>query len=103
MAGWAPGLTPSSRAASPHSPARICAHDRRAPAVFCRTDIAAGPAQPAGAVVAIAGDAAAAAAHRISADAAVVRHHAEAGNAGAHAVVAHIAAPDGGGAGDPGR
>ena len=73
------------------------------PALLRRTVAAAGPAQPAGAVVAVAGDAAAAAAHRVSADAAVVRHRAEGRNPVAHAVVADGVAPAGRGAGDPGR
>ena len=53
---------------------------------------AARPAQPAGAVVAAAAHPAAPAPHRISADAAAVRHHAEGRDAGAHAVVADAAA-----------
>src|ERR1019366_4419272 len=69
------------------------AHDRLPAALFCRTVFAAGPLEPAGAVVAVAGDAAAAAAHRVSADPAVVRHRAEGGNPLAHAVVADGAAP----------
>ena len=73
------------------------------PLTFAEPLAAAGPAQPAGAVVAAAGDAAAAAPHRVSADAAVVRHRAEGRDAVAHAVVADGAAPDRRGAGDPGR
>ena len=49
----------------------------RLSSLLCPTRAAAGPAQPAGAVVAAAGDAAAAAAYRFSADPAVVRHRTE--------------------------
>ena len=55
---------------------------------FRRTIVAAGSSEPARAVVALAGDAAAAAAHRISADAAVVRHRTKGRNPVADAVVA---------------
>ncbi len=55
------------------------------------------------AVVAVAGDAAAAAAHRVPADAAVVRYRAEGRNPVAHAMVADGVAPAGRGAGDLGR
>src|ERR1700674_2290847 len=64
---------------------------------------AARTAQPAPIVVAVAVDHAAAAAPRISPDAAVVRHHAEGRYAGAHAMVAHIAAADADRFGDRGR
>ena len=53
---------------------------------------AARPARPAGAVVAAAAHSAAAAPHQFPADAAAVRHRAEGGDAGAHAVVADAAA-----------
>jgi hypothetical protein len=57
------------------------------------------PRQPARAVVAAATDAAAPAPHRLSADAAAVRHRAEGRNARAYAVVADAAAPARRGAG----
>src|SRR3954454_7877969 len=78
-------------------------HDRRIAALLRRTVPAAGPAQPAGAVVAVARDAAAAAPRRVSADPAVVRDRAEGGDPVADAVVAHLAAADRRGAGDPCR
>src|SRR5580765_5953734 len=52
---------------------------------------AARPAQPAGAVVDLAAHSAAAAAHRVSADAALVRHQAEGRHAGPHTMVADVA------------
>ena len=58
------------------------------PLSFAATAAAARPVEPAGAVVAAARDAAAAAADRVSADAAAVRHRAEGRNPVAHAVVA---------------
>ena len=58
------------------------------PLSFAATAAAAGPVEPAGAVVAVARDAAAAEADRVSADAAVVRHQAEGRNPVADAVVA---------------
>ena len=73
------------------------------PLGFAAAAGAARPAEPAGAVVAAAADSAAADAHRLSADAAAVRHQAEGGDAAAHAVVAHAAAPDACDAGDPRR
>ena len=74
-----------------------------APPHFRRTASAAGSVEPAGAVVAVAGDAAAAAAGRVSADPAVVRHRAEGGNPLAHALVADGPAAAGRGAGHLGR
>ena len=73
------------------------------PLGFRRTVAAAGPVEPAAVVVAVAGDAAAAAAHRVPADAAVVRHRAEGRNPVAHAVVADRAAPARRRADHPGR
>src|SRR5581483_654989 len=66
------------------------------------TTVAAWPAQPAGAVVAVAPDAATTAAIVFPADPVVVRHYAERGDAGANAMVADAAAAARGGAGDPG-
>ena len=87
--------------ASRHAPAqpREARHDPRPAARLRPAAGAARPAQPAGAVVAAAAGAAAPAPHRVSADAAAVRHRAEGRDAGAHAVVADAAAADAGGAG----
>src|ERR1700739_3694187 len=65
------------------------AHDLWPAAFLRRTGPFARLFESAGAVVAAAGDAAAAATHRVSANAIVVRHRAERGDAVAHAVVAH--------------
>src|SRR5262245_13612817 len=75
------------------------ANDLRSAAFLCRTVAAARHAELAGLVVAPAGDAAAAAAHRVSADTAPVRHRAKGGDTLAHAVVADRAAPGSGRAG----
>ena len=70
------------------------------PLAFAEPLVLLGLAQPAGAVVAAAADPAAAAPHRFRADPAPVRPHAQGGDAAAHAVVAHAAAPDARRAGD---
>src|SRR5207248_10341582 len=82
---------------APRPSKRDEAHDRGPPPLLCRTVAAAGSSEPAGAVVAVARDAAAAAPNRISADPAAVRHQAEGRNPVADAMVADAAAPDGGG------
>src|SRR6202043_1665732 len=67
---------------------------------FCGAAGAAGLAEPSDPVVAVAADPAATAPHRLPADPAPVRPHPQGGDAAAHAVVAHAAAPGAGRAGD---
>src|SRR6516225_10620029 len=66
---------------------RGAAHDRRSAIILRRTVPAARPVEPAAVVVAAPGDAAMAAAHRVSADTLVVRYRAQGRNALTHAVV----------------
>src|SRR4029077_9545177 len=68
------------------------AHDCRPAAVLCRTDAAARAVEPAGAVVAVAGDAAAPKTRRVSADATAVRHRTQGRDPVAYTVVADRAA-----------
>src|SRR5205823_3795178 len=68
-------------------------HDRRFPARVRAAAGAARAAQPAGAVVAAAARPAAPAPAAAGSGKAAARHRAEGRNAGAHAVVAHAAAP----------
>ena len=88
------GMMVSKAPRAPRPSKRGAAHDRRPAADIRRTVAAAGPVQPAAVVVAVAGDAAAAAAHRVPADAAVVRYRTEGRDPVADAVVADGAAPD---------
>ena len=86
------GMVASKGDVGPRRSKRDAEHDRRPSAVLCRTGPAARPVEPAISVVAVAGNAAAAATHRVSADAAVVRHRAEGRDPLAHAMVADRAA-----------
>ena len=72
-------------------------HDRRASDRLHLAAAAAGAADAADPVVAVAADPAAAAAHRLSADAHPHGNRAQGGDAGAHALVAHAAAAAAGG------